>query len=104
MENYKELTDLVSCYWNSRAKDFSVFRKDEYHSVQFDKWALELKEKLGANRNAKVLDVGCGSGFLSAILTTLGYEVTGVLRMPLTQMEAPNAERLAKAMKEFGIL
>ena len=29
---------------------------------------------------------------------------TGVLRMPLTQMEAPNAERLAKAMKEFGIL
>lgn len=78
MENYKELTDLVSCYWNSRAKDFSVFRKDEYHSVQFDKWALELKEKLGANRNAKVLDVGCGSGFLSAILATLGYEVTGV--------------------------
>ena len=46
MEIYKELTDLVSCYWNSRAKDFSVFRKDEYHSVQFDKWALELKVKL----------------------------------------------------------
>lgn len=29
---------------------------------------------------------------------------SGVLRMPLTEMEAPNAERLAKAMKEFGVL
>ncbi len=29
---------------------------------------------------------------------------TGVLRMPLTEMEAPNADRLAKAMKEFGVL
>lgn len=29
---------------------------------------------------------------------------SGVLRMPLTEMEAPNAERLAKAMKGFGIL
>lgn len=78
MEEYKELTDLVSSYWNSRAKDFSVFRKDEYHSVQFDKWAAELQEKLGAEGKAKVLDVGCGSGFLSAILATLGYEVVGV--------------------------
>lgn len=78
MEEYKELTDLVSSYWNSRAKDFSVFRRDEYHSVQFDKWTAELKEKLGAEGKAKVLDVGCGSGFLSAILATLGYEVVGV--------------------------
>ena len=29
---------------------------------------------------------------------------TGYLRMPLTEMEAPNAERLKKAMQEFGIL
>jgi len=29
---------------------------------------------------------------------------SGVLRMPLTEMEAPNADRLAKAMKEFGVL
>lgn len=78
MEEYKELTDLVTDYWNGRAKDFSVFRKDEYHSVQFDKWAAELKAKLGPANGAKVLDVGCGSGFMSAILAKLGFEVTGV--------------------------
>ena len=32
-----------------------------------------------------------------------GYD-TGVLRRPLTEMEAQNAERLEKAMKGFGIL
>lgn len=32
----------------------------------------------------------------------MGMEVGG-LRMPLTEMTAPNAEKLAKAMKEFGI-
>lgn len=78
MEEYKELTDLVTDYWNGRAKDFSVFRKDEYHSVQFDKWAAELKAKLGPANGAKVLDVGCGSGFMSAILAKMGFEVTGV--------------------------
>lgn len=78
MEDYKELTDLVTEYWNSRAKDFSNFRKDEYHSVQFDKWKKELQIKLGSTNGAKILDVGCGSGFLSAILAEMGFEVTGV--------------------------
>lgn len=78
MEAYKELTDLVTDYWNGRAKDFSAFRRDEYHSVQFDKWAQELEAKLGQPGPAKVLDIGCGSGFLSGILAKLGYEVIGV--------------------------
>ena len=78
MEEYKELTDLVTEYWNSRAKDFSNFRKDEYHSVQFDKWKKELQIKLGSTNGAKILDVGCGTGFLSAILAEMGFEVTGV--------------------------
>ena len=33
----------------------------------------------------------------------LGYEVGG-LRMPLTELTKPNEEKLAKAMKDFGIL
>lgn len=78
MEQYKELTDLVKDYWNGRAKDFSLFRKDEYHSVQYDKWALELETKIGANGKGRILDIGCGSGFLSAILAKLGYEVVGI--------------------------
>lgn len=78
MEEYKELTDLVTDYWDSRAKDFSAFRKAEYHSVQFDKWEKELTAKLGSANGAKVLDVGCGSGFMSAILAKIGFAVTGV--------------------------
>lgn len=80
MKEHQDLTSLITDYWNGRAKDFSLFRKDEYHSVQYDKWEAELKTKLTANHpaNAKILDVGCGSGFLSAILTRLGYNVMGI--------------------------
>ena len=36
-------------------------------------------------------------------LNLMGFEVGG-LRMPLTELTKPNEERLAKAMREFGIL
>lgn len=36
-------------------------------------------------------------------MNLMGMEV-GPLRMPLTEMTEPNAEKLAKAMREFGIL
>ncbi len=36
-------------------------------------------------------------------MNLLGYEVGG-LRMPLTELTKPNEEKLAKAMKDFGIL
>lgn len=36
-------------------------------------------------------------------MNLLGYEVGG-LRMPLTELTKPNEEKLAKAMKDFGVL
>lgn len=36
-------------------------------------------------------------------MNLLGYEVGG-LRMPLTELTKPNEEKLAKAMKDFGII
>ena len=40
---------------------------------------------------------------VKAALNLMGMEA-GPLRMPLTTMEDKNQERLAKAMKEYGIL
>ena len=39
---------------------------------------------------------------VKAALNLMGKEV-GPLRLPLTEMEPQNQERLAKAMKDFGI-
>ena len=39
---------------------------------------------------------------LKFALNLMGKEV-GPLRLPLTEMEPQNQERLAKAMKDFGI-
>lgn len=40
---------------------------------------------------------------VKAAMNLMGKDV-GTLRMPLTEMEAPNQEVLAKAMREYGIL
>ena len=39
---------------------------------------------------------------VKAAMNMMGKEV-GPLRLPLTEMEPQNQERLAKAMKDFGI-
>ena len=40
---------------------------------------------------------------LKKSMELLGHEMGG-LRMPLTELTKPNEEKLAKAMREFGIL
>ena len=40
---------------------------------------------------------------VKAAMNLMGKEV-GPLRLPLTEMEPANKEKLAKAMKEYGIL
>ena len=94
MDKNLELENLVITYWDSRAKDFSSFRQDEFHSVQHDKWLEELKSKIPASGPLKILDVGCGSGFLAAVLAQLGHQVVGVDLSP--QMVA-QAQQFAAA-------
>lgn len=75
MENIKKIT----CeYWNSRANDFADFRKNEYLSVQRLYWREELASKVSIVKGRKLLDIGCGSGFLSVILADIGFEVYGI--------------------------
>lgn len=76
--NHTEIKNMTCQYWNGRAKDFADFRKAEYVSVQRTYWLEELASKLNPARSKKLLDIGCGSGFLSAILADMGFEVYGV--------------------------
>jgi len=61
-----------------------------------------LMEQL--QRGARILDIGCGPCDVSAILTKLGYKVTGIddLRDPW-HLIGRNKERILKFAREFGI-
>ena len=69
-------------YWNQRAQSYSKVNWEELDGVQRIKWARLLENEiqrnfpLRCNKNISILDIGAGPGFLSIVLSELGYAVT----------------------------
>jgi ubiquinone/menaquinone biosynthesis C-methylase UbiE len=77
--NNKKIKQQIQRYWNGRAGKYD---KSYGHSIFTDEqkqtWLDTLQRNLNCPKGAKVLDVGCGTGFLSLLLAELGFAVTGV--------------------------
>lgn len=69
-------------YWTNRAAGYSEVNEDELAGPQRDVWTRELVSQIERgwpNRDRediRVLEVGCGPGFFSIILTEAGFSVT----------------------------
>ena len=69
-------------YWQNRAYGYSVVNREELSGIQRENWSeylsLQIDEHFpGRDReDIKILDIGCGPGFISIILTEMGYSVT----------------------------
>lgn len=70
--------EFIVSYWSGRSEDFSKLRKAELQSIKYKRWEEEIKRHLPEHASLKILDVGCGSGFLSILLGNLGHEVVGI--------------------------
>lgn len=69
--------DLVRQHWNGRASTFDGESQHGIHSAdQRERWLEVLGERTG--EDSIVLDVGCGTGVVSALLAELGHDVVGV--------------------------
>lgn len=71
-------------YWTGRAKGYSEVNQDELFGEQKARWMELLSGEIDRHYPGKchdeisVLDIGCGPGFFSIILTEMGYQVTAV--------------------------
>ena len=65
-------------YWNGRSSTFDLSPGHVIGSIEEkEAWVSLFQEKFGGEIQ-KILDIGSGTGFLSLILTEIGYDVVGV--------------------------
>ena len=72
-----EIKDKVKNYWTKRTESFSEQKHEEIHSYKADLWKEGICSLLPEGKDLSILDVGCGSGYFEAILSPLGYKMTG---------------------------
>ncbi|WP_445270194.1 class I SAM-dependent methyltransferase [Streptomyces sp. DSM 41634] len=71
-------TELITAYWDAAA---ATFDEEPDHGLRADDtraaWARLLRSVM-PDRPADVLDIGCGTGSVSLLLTEAGHRPTGV--------------------------
>lgn len=77
----KEFLKENERYWADRAEGYCQVNIDELRSNKKLEWIDIIKSNapvFAGDRRLKVLDIGCGPGFFSIILSCAGYDVTAV--------------------------
>lgn len=78
----------VQNYWQNRSASFEFGLSDE----AVEEWRTRIKRHLPEGR-LRVLDVGTGPGFMAAVMSMLGHDVTGVdLCSKMIERAKANAE------------
>lgn len=71
--------ESIKNYWdNCAAKYDRQFGHGIGSATEKTIWLDLLKTNIGKKGRLKVLDVGCGTGFLSLLLCEMGHDVTGI--------------------------
>ena len=81
--------------WTIRSDNYNKYVCEELATDRPAKWISLIEANAPKNRPLRVLDLGCGPGFFSVILSKAGHQVTGIdgsLRMLSHARE--NAEKL----------
>lgn len=64
--------------WNKSAPNYDSIIHDELNSFRPDAWRRQILSHFPEGKTLNVLDVGCGPGFFSIILSQAGHRVTGI--------------------------
>jgi ubiquinone/menaquinone biosynthesis C-methylase UbiE len=73
-----EVTEIIRHHWGARASSFDDYIGHGIHTeAQHGAW-LALLKSFTDDHPQKVLDIGCGTGFLALMFAELGHTVTGI--------------------------
>ena len=75
---YEEISDVFRYHWNNCAVEFDNHAAHVLHGEEQRGAWHALLSRLAGGSGRDVLDVGCGTGFLSLLLSELGCNVTGI--------------------------
>ena len=64
--------------WSIRSDNYNRYVLEELHTERPAAWLALIEENAPAGRPLRVLDLGCGPGFFSVLLSRVGHEVTGI--------------------------
>ena len=95
-EEAEDIKEKVTGYWSKRADSFLVQRQHELSSPKAAKWRGEIVgqlKKYSIPQEAKILDIGCGTGYFPVLLGREEYAVTGI---DLTEEMVRGAEELVR--------
>lgn len=87
----------------SLADEMQLFHTKELHTTGKE-WFNALKVYGNISAGKKILDVGCGTGFLSLLLAQNGYEVIAIDNSPSMLAAAQQAAHTHKAEKKIHFL
>lgn len=69
--------DKIADYWNQRSSGYSLDNQEELLKDQ-EKWLKLINTYVPIQQGLRVLDLGCGPGFLSILLANQGCQVIGI--------------------------
>lgn len=74
------MTDVeeMNQYWGERAQSYSEQNQNQLSDSRREAWERVILSRLPEGEALRVLDVGCGPGFLGILMALAGHRVTGV--------------------------
>ena len=95
---------FITSYWTERAEDFRKLREKELQSPKLLLWRDELVKHIKGKTNLRILDIGCGAGFFSIILSELGHTVMGIDITPNMIDESKQLAHSVGSTAQFAVM
>lgn len=69
-------SEKIRKYWSVQTQAFYELSLEEWNGRIHEIWDTILKQHFHFEKNARILEIGCGPGFMSLVLAEHGYDVT----------------------------